>query len=128
VKTLKLITVSILVASSLARGETIEFKTNGFYYNLNTSPEEIILKGYLINLSFKKKECNKNLIYSLHDKTIKSFLNRVLDEKDYHLVSRNGVEYKIAKASDLGKFLYNFPITAKKNKDKEAFLCRKNTK
>jgi hypothetical protein len=37
----------------------------------------------------------------------------------------DGNEYKIAKSSDLAKYLYNFPNMAKKNKEKEAFLCRK---
>lgn len=115
----------IFMTSAFAKAESIDFKTNGFYYKLNTSQKEISLKGYLIELSFHKKECNENLVKSLHDKITKSLRNKVLVEKDYHLVSLNGNEYKIAKSSDLGKFLYNFPNMAKANKEKESFLCRK---
>jgi hypothetical protein len=116
------------MASAFAKAESIDFKANGFYYKLKTSQEEISLKGYLLELYFHKKECNENLINSLHDKITKSLRNKVLVEKDYYLLSLDGNEYKIAKSSDLGKFLYNFPNMAKKNKEKEAFLCRRKNK
>jgi hypothetical protein len=110
------------------KADVIDFKTNGFYYKLKTTPTEISIKGYLIDLSFHKKECNEFLIKSLHETMIKKLQNRVLVDDDYHLVSLEGKEHRIAKSSDLGKFLFNFPNIAKKNKEKEAFLCRKKGK
>lgn len=124
-KLFKATMIILLAIMNLAYAETIIFKTNGFHYTLESSLKNISLKGYLIDLNFKQKECNKNLIMSLHQQITTNLNKKVITEKEHHLVTIENKEYKIAKSSDLGKYLFNFPNIAKSNKNKEAFLCRK---
>jgi len=123
-KLFKLILPFFLMTASLVKAESVVFKTNGFYYNLDTSLDEVHIKGYLIDLSFKKKPCNEKLIASLHHTLTNALKKRVLVEEDFHLMTWEKKEYKIAKSSELGKLLFNFPNIAKANKKKESFLCR----
>jgi hypothetical protein len=124
-KVFKIAVVILLSVMNLAYAETIIFKTNGFHYTLESSVKKISINGYLIDLSFKKKECNKNLITSLHQQIITNLNKKIITEKEYHLITIDNKEYKISKNSDLGKYLFNFPNIVKSNKKKEAFLCRK---
>lgn len=119
------ISLASVLESTLTSAETIEFRSNGFYYTLESSPKKIHLRGHLINLSFKQKECNRALVPSLHKELKKQLQNQVTTEKHFFSVKLNGKEKKISKTSKLGKFLFNYPNIAKANKRKEAFLCRK---
>ena len=120
-KCIKYKTLFLLFSFSLVYAETITFKTNGFHYNLKSSTKEITLKGYMIDLNFNTRDCNKYLVKTLHEQLITRLKTKVITEKDYHLVTIRKKEYKISKSSDLGKYLYNFPHIAKSNKKKEGF-------
>ena len=120
----KYIVYLYLFSLSIGYAQEIIFKTKGFHYSLVSSTNQISLNGYMIELNFIKKDCNRNLITTLHRQITKRLSHKVTAEKDYHIVTINNKEYKIEKSSPLGKYLYNFPKTAIKLKRKEAFLCR----
>lgn len=109
---------------SITFAETIFFKTHGLYYKLNISNESFFIQGHLIDLSFVKKDCNKNLIESFNSNLKKELNNKIIDEKDYHLLNFEGKDYKVSKSSRLGSVLYNLPKLVIENKKKESFLCR----
>ena len=128
---MKLYLIFILLSSasiSYAKKEILLFKTDGFYYELETSPRDLKIKGYLINLSFDKKDCNEYLIQSFNKMLTDAFKSIITAEDNFHSVELNNKKYKIAKDSKLGMTLYNLPKIIKSDKLKESFLCRKSKK
>lgn len=124
-KVIKYKILLLLFFANIVHANTIIFKTNGFHYTLKSSEELISLQGYLIDLNFRQRKCNKALIASFHQQITKNLKTKVITDKNYYSTTIDGKEYNISQSSDLGKYLYNFPLLAKSNKQKEAFLCRK---
>ena len=114
----------LLATNSYAKEEMILFKAEGFFYTLNTSTEAFKIKGYMIDLSFKKKPCNENLILSLHKKITDAMKKIITTDEKFYFVELNSKKYQISKKSDFGKLLYSLPNIIKANKKKESFLCR----
>jgi hypothetical protein len=117
-----------LLSLNSVHADTLEFRSREFFYLLRTTPEEINLKGYLIDLKLQKRDCNHRLIQSFQSQVNTSFQKIVIDEKDYFSVLWNNKAYKISKKSELGRFLFSVPEKVKSLKQKESFLCAKMTK
>lgn len=125
----KLALASILLFSHQAfcKGQNINLRDGGFYYEANISiTEGAYINAPLIQLSIAPTPCNQAAIEAL-DEELEQKLKRVvlIENKRKALNVRvNGEAYALKRDSRLAKFLKGLPEIFKRLKRREQVLCK----